>query len=89
MPELNKVADIYLVQEGDQIVGVEVGFNQNVHTKLGAAVVLNNLFMKQADAAWTYNTIARVQDAPTDQQPDEGGDTSPESIEDTEQTADA
>ncbi len=55
MPELNKVADIYLVQEGDQIVGVEVGFNQNVHTKLGAAVVLNNLFMKQADAAWTYN----------------------------------
>jgi hypothetical protein len=87
MADLNKVGEIYLVQDGDNITGLEVGFTTSVQTKLGAAMVLNQLMAKITDTAWTFNTIARVKDAQADQEPSEDSDTDAEGIEEGGQTA--
>lgn len=90
MADLNKVAEVYLVQEDDKIVGLEMGFTSSVQTKLGGAMVLNQLMAKLTDSAWTFNTIVRVGDAQTNESADEGGDTDTEvATGESEQQADA
>lgn len=74
MADLNRVAEVVLVQEGDEIKGMELVFTTSVRTRNGGAMVLNELGARLRDTGWTFNTLARVQDAQVDEGASEGGD---------------
>jgi hypothetical protein len=89
MSELVKVGEVYLAQEGDNYVGTEVVFTENVRNKQGAAFVLDMLKTSMGQSGWTAITVMRVKDqndAPTDESAGEGGDTDAESVGDAEET---
>mgnify|MGYP003307618149 FL=1 len=72
-PKLYKVADVYIVQQDEQFVGVEVGFNPDTITnQQGACTSLD--FMRGAlqSSYWITKTIGRVEnkDAQTDTTPE-------------------
>ena len=81
MADLIKVAEVFLVKEGDQFVGVELGFNENVLNKRGAASVLDTLRSGLNNAGWVTSTVMRVEDredAPSEPEASAGGDTGAE-----------
>jgi len=81
MADAIKVGEIVLIKEGDEFVGVEVGFAPSVMAKAGAVTVLNMLKGAMENTGWVFNTIGRVADAQADEEPSEGGDTNAESTE--------
>ena len=78
-PEFVKVADVWMVKNDDQFVGLEMTFTQNVYNKDGAMTVID--FMKNSilNTRWLFATINRVEDkdAPTNAQPESDGSESP------------
>tara|TARA_B100000965_G_C19566944_1_gene747258 strand:- start:213 stop:557 length:345 start_codon:yes stop_codon:yes gene_type:complete len=75
-PKLYKVADVYIVQQDEQFVGVELGFNPDTITnQQGACTSLD--FMRGAlqSSYWITKTIGRVEnkDAQTDTTPKRNG----------------
>jgi hypothetical protein len=86
---LNKVGEIYLNMEDDQLVGVEVGFTPNVQTKVAGAMILDQMRKHMDMSAWQFNTIARIEDAQTNAQANSGGDTDPEVSEGSTDVDDA
>lgn len=82
MAELIKVAEVFLVKENEQFVGVELGFNENVLNKRGAASVLDTLRSGLNNAGWVTSTVMRVEDreenAPSEPEGSAGGDTGAE-----------
>lgn len=65
---LIKVADVFVVQQGDKFVGVECAFTDAVRNKKGAATSLD--FMRSAlnNSGWVTQTVMRVEDREDDAQ---------------------
>lgn len=61
-PQMVHVGDLYIVKNGEQILGVETVFTENVLNKQGAVLVLDNLKGALNSTGWTMNTVMRVQD---------------------------
>lgn len=83
-PQTVHVGDLYIVKNGDQILGVETLFTENVLNKQGAVLVLDNLKGALNSTGWTMNTVMRVQnreqgDAQTNTETSEDSDTGAES----------
>ena len=87
MPEFIKVADLFLVKEGDEYTGLEMPMTDNVLNKTGAANLLD--FTKRCldDSSWVVNTVMRVKDAPTKQSGDTNSDTGGQGIEGDQEAA--
>lgn len=87
MSNLVKVAEAYLVQEGEEFVGIELVFTEDVRNKRGACMVLDTLRGRMDNSGWVTQTIMRVedkepQDAQTNEQAVEGGNSDAESVAD-------
>ena len=67
-PNLIKVADVYVVQQDEQFVGVEVGFTEAVRNKRGAATSLDFMRNALSNSGWITQTIMRVEDKEDDAQ---------------------
>jgi hypothetical protein len=67
MPEFIKVAELYLVKEGEQYTGLEMPMTENVLNKTGAANLLDMAKRCLDDSSWIVNTVMRVKDAQTNQ----------------------
>lgn len=83
-PQMVHVGDLYIVKNGEQILGVETLFTENVLNKQGAVLVLDNLKGALNSTGWTMNTVMRVQDreqgdAQTNTETSESSDTGAES----------
>ena len=83
-PQMVHVGDLYIVKNGEQILGVETVFTDNVLNKQGAVLVLDNLKGALNSTGWIMNTVMRVQDreqgdAQVDTEADDSGDTGAES----------
>lgn len=77
MAEYIKVAELVLVKEGGEFVGMELPLNENVLNKAGAAGILDQLKWRLFDSSWVVNTVMRVEDknAQANQSGSESGDT--------------
>lgn len=84
--ELIKVADVYLVKNEDNFTGCNVGFNESVKNKRGAALVIDMLRQSMNSSAWTTMTVMAVrdQDAQTDEGTADGRNSAPPPDEDPE-----
>jgi len=83
-PQMVHVGDLYIVKNGEQILGVETLFTENVLNAQGAVLVLDNLKGALNSTGWTMNTVMRVQnreqgDAQTNTETSEDSDTGAES----------
>lgn len=57
---LVKVADLFLVKQGDDYVGMELGFNENVLNRQGGAMVLDTLRGAMNSSTWVASTLLRA-----------------------------
>ena len=83
-PQTVHVGDLYIVKNGDQILGVETLFTENVLNAQGAVLVLDNLKGALNSTGWTMNTVMRGKDreqgdAQTNTETSEDSDTGAES----------
>ena len=61
-PKLFKIADVYIVQQDEQFVGVEVGFNpETITNQQGACTSLDFLSGALQSSHWITKTIGRVE----------------------------
>ena len=89
-PNVIEVGKLYIIQQGETYTSVELGFNENVRSKVGAVTVLDMLRSNMDRSGWTTETIMRVKDAQTDipTEGDSSEDTqAPPSIEDASDEA--
>ena len=61
-----KVAELYLIREGDAFVGLELGWTDAVLSSEGAAGVLDLLRSSMDSAAWTTAIVSRADSASSD-----------------------
>ena len=55
-----KVGEVYMMQEGDNFVGLEVGFTDAVLNRQGATMVLDNMRGAMNSSGWIAQTILRA-----------------------------
>ena len=73
-----KVGEVYMMQEGDNFVGLEVGFTDAVLNRQGATMVLDNMRGAMNSSGWIAQTILRApvgeENAQTDEEANQDGD---------------
>lgn len=73
-----KVGEVYMMQEGDNFVGLEVGFTDAVLNRQGATMVLDNMRGAMNSSGWIAQTILRApvgeENAQTDEETNQDGD---------------
>ena len=73
-----KVGEVYMMQEGDNFVGLEVGFTDAVLNRQGATMVLDNMRNAMNSSGWIAQTILRApvgeENAQTDEEANQDGD---------------
>lgn len=60
MADLVKVAEVYLVKDGEQFVGMELGWTESVLNEQGAASVLDTLRGQLDRSAWVATMVMRA-----------------------------
>ena len=55
-----KVAEVFLIEEEDQIVGSEIGFTEAVTEAQGAVTTMNVLRKSMDDSGWVTRAIMNV-----------------------------
>lgn len=55
-----KVAEVFLIEEEDQIVGSEIGFTEAITEPLGAVTTMNVLRKSMDDSGWVTRAIMNV-----------------------------
>ena len=74
---VTKVAELYVVSNDEELLGVECAFDDNVRNKMGAAQVLDLTRAALNTSGWVTQTVMRVSDAQDDGEPeDDGGENS-------------
>jgi hypothetical protein len=58
-----KVADLYVVEEDNKIVGVEFGFTDSITSKQGAVTTLDFCRRSLDSTGWVTKTVMGVKDA--------------------------
>ena len=76
-PTVTKVAELYVVSNDEELLGVECAFDENVRNKLGAAQVLDLTRAALNTSGWVTQTVMRVEDAQDD------GESEVDSVEDS------
>lgn len=55
-----KVAEVFLIEEEEQIVGSEIGFTEAITEPLGAVTTMNVLRKSMDDSGWVTRAIMNV-----------------------------
>ena len=61
-----KVAEVYLIREGEDFTGLELGWTNAVLSSEGAAGVLDLMRSSMNSAAWTTAIVGRADSASSD-----------------------
>ena len=74
-----KVGDVYMIQDGDNFVGLELGFTESVLNRQGAVAILDSMRNAMNSSGWIAQTILRApvgdEDAQTNEEADTNSDT--------------
>lgn len=79
MSEFVKVSEVYLVKEGENFTGIEIGWSDAVLNAQGAASVLDTLNNALSSAGWVTRMVMRAdnggqEDAPSDEGAEAAGE---------------